>query len=305
MASVPDDSIGLAPLDEAPGLAPLDDAPGLAPLDEAPGLAPLDDTLGLMPVDETPGLVPVDEIPTLTPLDDELGLTPLEEAPSLEPLGDATGLAPLAHHPGLTPVEDDPLANAAGYESSAKPDPLGDNFGGLASSPTVNPYQSPALASPSYQHGQMGFSSGGRSGLVTAVGVVNFVMAGLQLMCGLLMLFMGGLMGYFASQMEQEVGSEAELVVGIATAVAVIYGIVSLVACALLVISGVGVLKRANWARVLTLILGGLCGLLAILSLVSIFTGQCGGVVGLLLHGGYCTFVYIVLLNRKCANEFG
>jgi hypothetical protein len=249
--------------------------------------------------------MPVDETSALTPLDDGLGLTPLEEAPNLEPLGDATGLAPLGPSPGLTPVKDDPLANAAGYEASAAPNPLGDDFG-LASSPTVNPYQAPALASSSYQHGElMRYSSGGRSGLVTAVGVVNFVMAGLQLMCGLLMLFMGGLIGFVTSQMEPEVRSEAELLAGIASTVVIIMGIVSLVACALMVISGVGVLKRANWARVLTLVMGAIAGLLGILSLVSILVGDCSGVLGLLLHGAYCTFVYIVLLNRQYANEFG
>jgi len=163
-APVPDDSIGLAPLDDAPGLAPLDDAPGvirldkapgLAPLDDAPGLAPLEDAPGLMPVDESPGLMPVDESPALTPLDDVPSLTPLEEPPSLEPLGDATGLVPLEQQPTLTPIADDPLASAAAHQgntgamspssSGLEPNPFGDDFGspgGMA----VDPYQSPTLA---------------------------------------------------------------------------------------------------------------------------------------------------------------
>ena len=310
LAPLPDAAPGLAPLDDAPGLAPLDDAPGLAPLDDAPGLVPLDDAPALTPLDDAPGLVPVDESPALMPLDNGPGLTPLDDAPGLEPMDTAAG---------LTPLDDDPLANAASFEGSAaaaspmpagaSTSPFGDGFGSPTAPPgamAANPYASPAIASPSYGYGaSKRRSSGMRSGAVTSVAVVNFVMAGLQLVCGVAMLAMGGLIGAFAAQAGAEVDSEAAAAVGIASTVVVVYGIVMLVLSALMIVSGVGVLKLANWARVLTLVLGGIYGVLAILSLISLCMGQCGAIVGLLLHGGYCTFVYIVLLNRQYANEFG
>jgi hypothetical protein len=100
--------------------------------------------------------------------------------------------------------------------------------------------------------------------------------------------------------------------VGIAVA------IVSVVAGLLLVIAGMGLWQRRRFSRELTIILGTLGGMLAMLygyALVS-EASESGWdlaadptqlavlLLGLLMHGGYCAFVFVVLLNRKSAAEF-
>jgi hypothetical protein len=90
--------------------------------------------------------------------------------------------------------------------------------------------------------------------------------------------------------------------------------IVSIAGGILLVIAGMGLLRRRRFGRVLTLVLGTLGGMLALLygyTLVDelrdgMLTSTPGAVllVGLLVHGGYCAFVFVVLLNRKNAAEF-
>ena len=89
---------------------------------------------------------------------------------------------------------------------------------------------------------------------------------------------------------------------------------VSIAGGILLVIAGMGLLRRRRFSRVLTLVLGTLGGMLAVLygyTLVDelrdgMLTSAQGAVllVGLLVHGGYCVFVFVVLLNRKNAAEF-
>jgi hypothetical protein len=96
--------------------------------------------------------------------------------------------------------------------------------------------------------------------------------------------------------------------VGVAVAIASIAGGI------LLVIAGMGLLRRRRFSRVLVLVLGTLGGMLAALygyTLVDelrdgMLTVAQGAIllVGLLVHGGYCAFVFVVLLNRKHAAEF-
>lgn len=100
-----------------------------------------------------------DESSGLASLDDEPGLIPLGEAPGLEVLDDTAGLVPLEAQPSLTPLAEDPLTSAAAYQSGTAamspsaggpgPNPFADDFGSPGAM-TVNPYQSPALASSGY-----------------------------------------------------------------------------------------------------------------------------------------------------------
>ena len=89
---------------------------------------------------------------------------------------------------------------------------------------------------------------------------------------------------------------------------------VSFVGGILLVMAGMGLRRRRRFGRTLTLALGTLGGVLAILYGYTL-AGQLRDdtltsaqavvlVVGLLVHGGYCAFVFAVLLNRKNAAEF-
>jgi hypothetical protein len=73
----------------------------------------------------------------------------------------------------------------------------------------------------------------------------------------------------------------------------------------LAIAGGVGLIKRRNWGRILTLVLGGIAGVLAILSLIGTFQG--GGVaslVNVLIYAGYAVFAFVVLLNPQNAREF-
>jgi hypothetical protein len=90
--------------------------------------------------------------------------------------------------------------------------------------------------------------------------------------------------------------------------------IVSIAGGILLVIAGMGLLRRRRFSRVLTLVLGTLGGMLAVLYGYTLVDEMRDGLllsaqgatllVGLLVHGGYCAFVFVVLLNRKNAAEF-
>jgi hypothetical protein len=104
----------------------------------------------------------------------------------------------------------------------------------------------------------------------------------------------------------------------VVVAIGIAVAIVSMFAGFLLVIAGVGLWRRRRFSRGLTLVLGVLGGILAFLyaySLLSALTENTGEfladpaqavvlLLGLLVHGGYCAFAFIVLLNRKYAAEF-
>ena len=90
--------------------------------------------------------------------------------------------------------------------------------------------------------------------------------------------------------------------------------IVSIFAGVLLVVAGMGLLRRSRSGRTLTMILGALGGSLATLYaglgasavLEGTATPEEVGVslLGALVHGGYCAFVFLVLAKRKYAAEF-
>ena len=100
----------------------------------------------------------------------------------------------------------------------------------------------------------------------------------------------------------------------VVVAIGIAVAIVSMFAGLVLIIAGIGLWRRRRLSRVLTLVLGTLGGMLAMLyayALVSGFTENTADpaqaavfVLGLLVHGGYCAFVFVVLLNRKNAAEF-
>jgi len=150
--------------------------------------------------------------------------------------------------------------------------------------------------------------SGEKSAAVTIVAIVNFVFAGLQLLCGMLVTLAGGLfagaVGTLAARAEK-VDPEAATAAGLVSALIIGYGVTVLLVGALMIVCGVGIIKRASWARVLTLILGGIAGVLAVFSLVSLCRGNVPSIVPVLLDSGYCALVFIVLLNRRYAEEFG
>lgn len=134
-----------------------------------------------------------------------------------------------------------------------------------------------------------------RSGAVTAVAIVNFVLGGLSLLCGGIVLLGGAaLMGLVGKQGGAEEQAAAAALGGIALVIAVVMILLSLPT----IIAGIGVINRRNWGRILTIVLGVLAGLLALLDLVTV------NIFGLVIHAGYCVLVLVILLNQKYAAEF-
>jgi hypothetical protein len=145
-----------------------------------------------------------------------------------------------------------------------------------------------------------------KSGAVTAVAIVNFVLGAIQLLCGGFLALMGGAVASMIGSMDmpEEAAGDAQMIGGAIGGIMFVMGIVTILFGVFVIAAGFGVLQRAQWGRILTLILGGLAGVLAIFNLISIMTGNVAGIVGLLLDGGYCAMVFIILLNRRYAAEF-
>jgi len=133
--------------------------------------------------------------------------------------------------------------------------------------------------------------------MVTAVAVVNFILGGLNALCGGLLLLSGGVVAGVGAARAAGGGAEGAAAATVIGGLLVVLGVVSLILSIPTIVAGVGVLKRRQWGRVLTLILGGLSGLIGLSLLIRM---QAGG----LLQLAYCVFVYVVLLNSKYAAEF-
>jgi hypothetical protein len=144
-----------------------------------------------------------------------------------------------------------------------------------------------------------------RSGAVTAVAIVNYIFGGLNIICGMVILFAGTMVAKFmgaaikqdpnldpqAAKMAEAVGTGlGALVIGIA--------VFTMIMALPMIIAGYGVQQRREWGRILTLVLGGLSGLLALLSLVQF------NICGIVMQGGYCALVFAILLQSKYAAEF-
>jgi hypothetical protein len=153
-----------------------------------------------------------------------------------------------------------------------------------------------------------------KSGAVTAVAVVNFIFGALEIVCGLLIMvagaFFGKLLGLAGDAAEPPPGLDPEQAKlfkqaaqgggGIFAMAGAFAGVCIMVLAVPMILAGVGVLQRRQWGRILTLILGALAGLGALASLRT-FPSGLGGVV---INGGYCALVYVILLNKQYAAEF-
>ena len=147
------------------------------------------------------------------------------------------------------------------------------------------------------------------SGAVTAVAVVNFVLGGLTMLFGLLVLLMGtAITGYVintvknpppgadpaqAKQAQDALaagGGAIGIVVGAMGICSMIFGVPQIIA-------GIGVIKRRQWGRILTLVLAAMSGIIALLSVFALSPT-------IIVHAGYCIFAFVILLNRRYAAEF-
>ena len=161
-----------------------------------------------------------------------------------------------------------------------------------------DPFASPSPA-PSYSSGPFGDDSDG-DGVLTAVAVVNYLFGGMQVLCGLCMSALGGsffgVMGIAAEQNGQ-LDPEARVGFGIATGFVIVIGIIVALMGLPSILAGYGVQKRAQWGRILTIVLGVLAALSALAQLFSLSP------LGL-IHLGYAIFVLVVLFNPKYADRF-
>lgn len=123
-----------------------------------------------------------------------------------------------------------------------------------------------------------------RSGAVTAVAIVNFIVGGLSMFCGLLIGVLGGAAGAMlgagmdgamenarrtSGGMGVPGGGPSGLGVGaVLGGIAIVMGIITFLMGVPTVIAGIGVLKRQQWGRILTLILGGLSVAFGLFALV-------------------------------------
>src|SRR5262245_34213958 len=147
-----------------------------------------------------------------------------------------------------------------------------------------------------------------RSGANTAVAVLDFVLGGLSVIGGIIA-FMGGALvaggsGAVQRELGREFGPQASGAMGFLATLMMILAFLYLLVGAGGIAGGVGVLNRRQWGRILTLVLGGLCGLLALLNLVSVFMGNVPGLASVAIFGGFAVTVFVILLNPVNAREF-
>jgi hypothetical protein len=136
-----------------------------------------------------------------------------------------------------------------------------------------------------------------RSGWVTAVGICEFVVAGLGIPVGVLLLVLTSAPQYPAIMTPFGMMGGGGLVVTVLRVVAVI----EFVCAGALILAGVGVLLRKPWGRILTLVLA---VVMLVNGLGQLTTPGVVTVLGTFLNLGFAIFALIVLLRSRYAAEF-
>jgi hypothetical protein len=144
-----------------------------------------------------------------------------------------------------------------------------------------------------------------RSGAVTGVAIVNFLVGGFIIILGLAIVIAGPAIASFLLGALEASGASADPNVAKAAAtgggiLATIMGFIGF--CCMLfgipeVIAGFGVLNRRPWGRILTIVMGILHAINAVLSIF-------GAWPWVVISGGYAIFVLIVMFNSEYAREF-
>jgi hypothetical protein len=161
------------------------------------------------------------------------------------------------------------------------------------------------------QYGMPPAAGAPRSGGVTAVAIVNFVLGGLAILCGLLG-FLGGAVLSGASTLTKEMEAEmkkkgVEVKSGelqSAGTKAMIQSLVSLAWGAGAIVGGVGLIGRKQWGRSIALILAGVAVLMGLFALYQMFAESFMNILSLLIYGGYAALVFIILMKPESQAEF-
>lgn len=153
------------------------------------------------------------------------------------------------------------------------------------------------------------------SGAITGVGVISIILGCLDLLLGLCMLLGAAFVGEIARQGPglgmPDIGGGAMAVVVALILLVVLWGILAIT-------SGIGVLNRKQWARILILILSGIgaaTGLLIIVGAISAINGGANNnpetIMGIFIYFAvatvliaYCIWAYVVLLSSRNSSEF-
>ncbi len=132
----------------------------------------------------------------------------------------------------------------------------------------------------------------------TILGVLNFLAASVFLILGIITMFAGIVGGaVFGAMMENWVPGGAEMG-ALGAMVFVIGGLFLAVLGLLPLFTGIGLLKRRPWGRVLGFITASMAGLLAIGALFAF------DVVSVLIQGGYAVYAFWALTREEVAAEF-
>jgi hypothetical protein len=101
---------------------------------------------------------------------------------------------------------------------------------------------------------------------VTVLAVLNFIGAGLEIICALLMFVGGAFLGTFLSQMAANSGRAAGA--GIGAAIGIAFGIVFIVMAAISAIVGFGLWNLKEWGRIVEIVIGSLGALIQAIGLL-------------------------------------
>ncbi len=249
-----------------------------------------------------------------------------------------------------------PAAAAAPARRPAPPPPADEGF----EAPQPAPKRRAAAPPPveeAYEEGaeQWAGAPARKSGLVTAIAIINFVLGGLALMCGLIGLVAASMftgasaviattspmltmqigqgqpgmpkgmempkidMGDLQRKMQEELDKQMRNDPQFKKTRAAASGALALVGTLILILSvlnilwgggaiagGVGLLKRRNWGRLLTLVLAGIAGVVGIGYLVTMFMGApaMSAIPSFVIYAAYAGFVFFVLLKPDVRREF-
>ena len=131
---------------------------------------------------------------------------------------------------------------------------------------------------------------------MTTVGILNIVFGGFGALMGLLAILGGGILAAAGGSISSQSGADAQQAGTAAAAgggMLMLIGFVIMVCWAMLMVSGIGVLKMAPWGRTLSLACGGM-GLA--LQLISIATGGFHFNIMSLVTIAYCgALVYLCM----------
>jgi len=142
-----------------------------------------------------------------------------------------------------------------------------------------------------------------KAGIVTALGIVNYVFGGLKLLTAIAFFVGGAALAALITGAAAKGGNnglsraDAGALAGAVGAGIIFVGVLLLISAGMSIAAGYGVMERKQWGRILTLVLGVLSGLTVLASVVTL---NLGGLISL----AYCIFVFVVLLNKDNAAEF-